>query len=368
MVMNSKVRTREIRDSDINELVSFHNAHYVDNRTAEQWICEYKSNYPDLFVFAVIEDNGAIIGTQGMIPIYINIKGRGYLSGKRESGLLHAKYRGGTFYQELLEFAHSLCRAKNMRFTWGFSPATKVRRPGTAVYENCMYESILILNLQNTLSQIVKSKRTMLKNIVMSLLATFCYSYSLIVSLIVRFRFGFLRNPLGTKYSIEHRLRSMDDLNKLYGRLREVYPGLIHIDQDEKYIMWRIYNNPNIQYETYFIYEDTLLRGYCYVGTKDSKGASLTDFTFESTEAGAFLLRSLLEKWRNEKIGYVYFLGNAKNPLVTTIFNLLKRFGLLRRRSSDAFVLKNMSYDDEDYLYDIKNWYLDGLWTEGYTL
>jgi hypothetical protein len=368
MIMNSKLKMREVTDSDINELISLHNAHYLDNRTTEQWTWEYKGNYPDFFVFTVIEDNGEIVGTQGMIPIYINIKGRRYLSGKRENGLLLDKYRGGALYQDLLEFAHSLCREKNMFVTWGFSDAVRVRRPGTAIYANCMDESILVLNLRNALNQIVRPERTTGKNILMSIFAIFCYSYSLIVSSLVRFRYSFWRNSTGTKYSIEHRLRSIDDLNKLYERLREIYPDLIYIDQDDKYITWRIYSNPNIRYETYFIYEDNLLRGNCYVGEKDNRVASIADFTFESTEAAAFLLRSLISKWRKERIGYVYFFGNAKNPLAVTVFNLLKRFGSLRRRNEDAFVLKNMSYNDEGHLHDIKNWYLGGLWREGYTI
>ena len=368
--MNSKLQMREIRSSDIsdiNEVVSFHNAAHGDSRIAAQWTWEYLGNYPDLSVFAVIEDDGVIVGTNGRIPIYLNIKGKRYLSGKSENSLLHPKYRGGTLFQDLYEFATSLSKAKKMHCIWGYTGAVTVWRNklGLSVYDNCMYESILILNVQNALSEVVKpGDWAMVRKISLSLLATFCYSYSLAV----RFSFEFLRKSLRTKYSIEHCLRSIDDLNALYERLRGEYPGLIHIDQDEQYIRWRIFNNPNIKYETYFLYEDSLLRGYCYVGANDNTTASLTDFTFESAEVGAFLLRILLDKWRHEKIGYVYFLGNAKNPLITTIFNLLKGFGFLRRRSSDSFVLKNISYKDEDHLYDIKNWYAGGLWTEGYTL
>ena len=105
--MSSKIKIREIRSSDIsdiNEAISIHNVAYGDKRTPEQWIWEYKSNYPDLFVFTVIEDDGRIVGTQGMIPIYINIKGKRYLSGKSENSLLNPEYRGGTLFQELYEF------------------------------------------------------------------------------------------------------------------------------------------------------------------------------------------------------------------------------------------------------------------------
>ena len=363
--MSSKTKIREIRTADINEVISFHNDSTGDKRTPEHWIWEYKSNYPDLSVFTVVEDEGCIGGTQGMIPIYINVKGKRYLSGKSENSLLNPKYRGRTLFQELYEFAMSLSKAKNMHCVWGYTPAVKVWRNklGFSVYENVMYESILILNLRNALSAILKSRQTVARKIKLSLLTLFSYLYSLIF----RLSLGSQRQSSKMEFSIEPRLRRPDDLNRLYGRLREKYPDLIHIDQDEKYIMWRIYNNPNIKYKTYFIYEGNSLSGYCYVSTNDKKRAFLTDFTFESVTAGTFLLRVLLSKLRHEEISHLYFSGNVRNPLMVTTFDLLKRFGFLKRVIPTAFVLKNISYKDEDHLYDIKNWYAGGLCTEGYS-
>jgi len=367
MIVSTKIKIREMTNADINKVISFHNIAYGDGRTPEQWIWEYKSNYPDFFVFTVIEDDGRIVGTQGMIPIYINIKGKRYLSGKSENTLLDTKYRGKSFFQKLYEFAMSLCEQKNMSCIWGYTSVITAQKGlrnklGFSVYENVMYESILILNLKNALSVILKSKLAMVKKITISLLALFSYLYSLILRLFSKS----LKESPKIKFSIEHTLRSTNDLDMLYRRLREKYPDLIHIDQDKNYIMWRILNNPNIKYKTYFVYEDNLLRGYCYFSTDHKKRAFLTDFTFESAAAGVPLLRVLLNMLRNEKISYVYFSGNARNPLMMTIFNLLKRFGFVKRRSSWSFVLRNISYKDEDYLYDIKNWYAGGLWREGY--
>ncbi len=365
--MSYKLNIREMRSSniaEINEALSTYNTAYGDNRTPDQWIWEYQSNYPDLFVFTVIEDNGRIVGTQGMIPIYINIRGKRYLSSKMESSFLNPKYRGGTLFQELYEYAGSLCNAKNMCCIWGYTSVVKVWRTKLrfSVYENSMYNSILILNLRNALSEILKSKRKRAQKNAMLLLGTLCYLYSA-----CRIYFRFPKKIPEMKYLIEQRLRSINDLGMLYNRLREKYPNLIHIEQDEQYIMWRIYNNPNIKYKTYFVYEDVLLRGYCYVSRKEKKTASLTDFTFESPEVGAFLLQSLQGMWRKEKVGFVTFLGNAMNPLMITVFNLLKRHGFLKKRASMSFFLKNISYKDDGHLYDIRNWYAGGLWMEGYS-
>lgn len=357
-----------MKSSDIAKVVFFHNTIGGSNRTTEQWIWEYKSNYLDLFVFTVAEDDNRIVGTQGMIPIYLNIKGKRCLSGKSESSLLDPAYRGGTLFQELYDLAMSLCKARNMQCVWGYTSAVKVWRHKLrfSVYENSLYDSILIVNLQSALSKIFESQWPIARRITLSLLAMGCYLYSFVF----RFTLKFLKKPPKTNYSIEHQPRSMNDLGTFYGRLREKYPRLIHIDQDREYLTWRLFNNPSIKYQTYFVYEDGLLKGYCYVGTngKDRKVVSLADFTFESAKAGAFLLRNLLDKWQNDKIGFVYFLGNTKNSLMKTMFDLLARFGFLKRRRSMSFILKNISCQDEDDLYDIKNWYASALWTEGYEL
>jgi hypothetical protein len=365
--MNDKPTMREIRISDmsdINKALSLHNTHYGEKRTPAQWNWEYTSNYPELFVFVVLEDEDSIVGTVGIIPIYININGKRYLSGKRENSLLHSKYRGKTWYQQMLRFAYPVCKAKNMHCLWSYTPAFKASRAaGWCVNRNCIYESILILNLRSTLSNFFKSQQRIEKKIILSLLTLLGYSYSLMRGFFYR-----LANKYrDSNFSIERKLKSTNDLNVLYAQLRDKYPNLIHIDQDEKYLEWRIFNNPNIKYDTYFLYEDSLLRGYCYVSIRDNTVAALTDLTFETAAAGAFLLQNILNNLRRRKVGRVHFLGNVQNTLMIATFNLLRKSGFLKRRRYDyTFVLKNLSCDDENQLYDIKNWYIGGLWTEGY--
>jgi len=357
------IQIREIRDPDINKVVSLHNLNYRDKRIPKQWIWEYKGNYPDLFVFTIIDDNDGVVGTQGMIPIYLNIKGKTYLSGKSESSLLDPKYRGRNLFEELYDFAMSLCKAKKMCCVWGFTTATKVWRNKLRfyVYEDAMYTSILILDPRRFISsEILRSREGMMRKIAKFLLVMRLYLYSFAHV----FTYRYLKRTL-RKFSIEQKLRSASDLGKLYKRLRAKYADLIHIEQDEKYINWRIFNNPNIEYTTYFLYEDNLLRAYCYVNI-NKKNAYLTDLTFEDYEAGDFLLKTILNLLRKRKISTALFMGNIKNPLMTAIFNLLKKHGFAKRRGS-PFVLKNISYKHEKCLHNIKNWYLNGLWTEGYT-
>jgi len=118
---------------------------------------------------------------------------------------------------------------------------------------------------------------------------------------------------------------------------------------------------------THFLYENDLLQSYCYINTANQSTAYLTDFTFVDDDAGSYLLQEALEKLQNMNVVWVSFLGNAKNPLISTVFNLLKKFGFIKRRSPLAVVIKNINCEEEKTIYDVRNWYLNGLWTEGYT-
>jgi len=281
--VNNKLIMREISSSEIDEFVKIHNTQYGVNRTAEQWNWEYKGNYPDLSVFTVIEDNGSIVGTAAAIPIYINIGGERLLSGKTENLWLHpkyrAKYRGGNIATELKEFRTHLCKEKGVSCHWGIGSATKqAEKFADVVHEGVLYESTLILNLRSVFFSFFKSPRKLCRKILLSLVSLLVYCYSSIF----RCYFMHIKKYQDANFAIEHKLRSTNDLSILYARLRTEYPSLIHIDQDEKYLEWRIYNNPNIKYDTYFLYEEDLLRGYCYVGMRDSERATLTDLTFET--------------------------------------------------------------------------------------
>jgi|GEM_PF-1235639 len=364
------IQVKEVKNSEIDEVISFHNINYMHKRTPKQWIWEYKGNYPDYFVFKVIKDDNRVIGTQGMIPIYLNIKGETYLSGKSENSLLDSKYRGRGLFTELYDFALSSCKEKKMCCVWGFtSVASAIKvlsRLGFFIYENVMYGSILILNPHRLISsEILKSRQSMVRKIAKSFSGILLYLYSSTR----RFTYGHLKRTKRTsrEFLIEQKLRSVSDLGRLYKRLREKHADLIHIEQDEKYITWRIFNNPNLKYTTYFVYKDESLRAYCYVSIDNKKTAHLTDLTFEDYEAGDFLLKTILNNLsHNTNVTRAVFMGNIKNSIMASVFDLLKKYGFIKRRSSASFVLRNISYNCEKYLYNIKNWYTNGLWTEGY--
>ncbi len=356
---------REAEIRDIEGIVSFHNAIYGDRRTPEHWMWEYRGNYHDSSVFVLISDNDQIIATQGMIPINIFFREQRILSGKSESTLINPKYRGGTLFSDLYEFAVSRCKNRGMWCIWGYTRAIKAFERFQFRVFNIMYDSKLLLNLGAGLSKVWHSENSFVRKTRESILLALFWLRSNIVG----FSECFFRSS-EKRFRIKEKLQSHADLDELYRRLRTKYPDMIHIAQDVGYLRWRIFNHPFFKYQTFFVYEKDLLRAYAYVNSCNKSISYLTDFTFENVDAGRFLLRNVLSQLRNkEKPVYVGFFGNGENPLISNVFRLLKRFGFSRKKHSPmSFVLRNLSLigADEQCLYNVRNWYMCGLWTEGF--
>jgi len=77
-----------IRSEEILELVTFHNSFYRNHRKPEHWIWQYKTYQPDKVIFAVARDNGKLIATQAMMPVYMRVNDKPVLTGKSENTLL----------------------------------------------------------------------------------------------------------------------------------------------------------------------------------------------------------------------------------------------------------------------------------------
>lgn len=362
------MKRREAGVRDAEGIVSFHNTIYGDQRTPEQLAWEYRGSYPDSSVLVLIMDNDQVIATQGMIPIYIFVRGRKVLSGKSESTLLDPKYRGGDLFSDLYEFAVSRCKTRGILCIWGYTGAVKAFTKFQFRFFDIMYDSTLLLDFGAWLPKVWHSEATFVRKTLASTRLALFWLRSLIIGICE----GFC-GSVEKRFIIKEKLQSHADLDQLYERLRTKYPDLIHIAQDEVYFRWRILDHPFIKYRTFFAYEDDLLKAYAYVNTCDKNMAYITDFTFESVDAGRFLLRNVLrELRRKERPVHVRFFGNGENPLVLNVFDLLRRFGFSKMKKviSMSFVLRNLSLQgaSEQHLYNVRNWYMCGLWTEGFRM
>ncbi|MBN2239274.1 MAG: GNAT family N-acetyltransferase [Dehalococcoidales bacterium] len=362
----SSIEFRKLEEDEVEKAVSFYNRYDATGKTVEQWLWEYKGWYPDLYEYVLAEDNGTIVGVQGMIPINLTVAGECRITAKSEDSLVDPGYRGKSVFSDLYSYALEQLRKKGITYVWGFTPAAATWRDtlGFKVDQDCLVYSVRVVNIPGAFREFHGLSWSTKKRLLMYAMALGSYFYSAFADMYRSFRYTVSKN-----YSITGELKNTDDLEQLYNRIRERYPHIIHVHHDEKYLDWRINRNPSVEYTRTYVYEGDVLRAYCYTGRnrKDPDMLILADMVAENDESGYFLFHHLVRMCRLEKIGILYAFGNYKNPLLKSLFDQLGIFGFVTRKHPIAFVMKNLDADStiDDAL---ENWYATALWTEGLSI
>lgn len=362
--MTNNIEIREIGDSEIPSAFHLHNNYTGENRTSEKWLWEYRSISPEKSVFVVAKDGDKIIGTQGMLPIYLDIGGEKVLTGKSENTLLDKAYRGRGLLEKMYATAMKDCEKNGMACIWGYTTATKIWREKLIfhVYDGAMKWAILPLDF----GTLKKEKSRLLKthSKIKSVIVDVAVKSVIIYSRMRRYLSMFSQPKKNLGYELMDKPKSWTDVISFYDTLRKEYPNLICIHQDNEYLNWRLYENPYNKPITFFAYAGDCLEGYLYLTVRE-KILEITDFMFRNTKAGMCLMNIILNKINEQKIAAVMYSGNIYNPLNKKNFSLLKRFGFIIIKRPSAFVLKNIDRSNDELIYDIRNWCLTDLWSEG---
>ena len=110
----------------------FHNRVYGKRRPLDGWVWEFCKDHDAAgdapLPFVLIEQEGAVLGTQAYIPIaFIDAQGI-YATGKSEETLVDTSLRGQGMFPKLYEHLFAECEARKIHGLWGFTPAGKAFR------------------------------------------------------------------------------------------------------------------------------------------------------------------------------------------------------------------------------------------------
>jgi len=340
------------------EMVEFHNKYYEAMRSSDDWLWEYKTYNPERAVTSFAKDGEKIIATQGMIPIYMRIGTETILTGKSESTLLLPEYRGTSIMQELYEYAVDHCINNGMQFIWGLTPAVKA-------FEKFGFKSYPDIQCMIRPGNISDAIRLRLEQRSPS-----WHRIGSIMKLILKHLLLYKRTPTNHYHEeSNHKLRrgitERGCLKLLFDRLALRHKNEIFLNFDQEYLKWRVREHPFISYDEYQVYNQGDLKAFAIV-TLNKRVLSISNLTSEDEKATTFLLYRIYEDYYKYSAEF-RFLVNAKDILSIHILNQLNNFGFSARGKTNLIV-RDLSKNNNEEIYHISNWHINGLWTEGYSM
>ncbi len=342
---------------DALEMVDFHNGYYRTKRKPEHWLWEYYGHLPHKSVAVFAKDGDRLIATQGMIPTYMEVGSGRFLTGKSESTLLLPSYRGSDIMPNLYEYAVENSVGRGTLKIWGFTDATKAFEK----FRFTWYPDILMMVRPGNLSAGIVSRLTAKAPIWRKAGSTGMF---LVFTLLKgRRRISPIQELAG--YELKKGRISQEHLHSFYERLKKKYKDIICISYSEEYLDWRIRQHPFIEYSEYGVYQGDELRAYAFVAWFE-RVASISDLTSEESGATSMLLRAILRDY-GKQAGLFRFIGNPKAPLSQDLFNQLSQLGF-STAGNWILVLRDLTGGKIKQIFDIRNWHINGLWTEGYSM
>lgn len=345
--------------TDAQQLIDFLKAN-VNTRmspAAFQW--QYV-NAPGPVIFNIAKDGAAVVCSQSFLPFPMRANGSPMLTAKSENSFLAKEHRGTPLFQDIYAKGVSDCFAANMPVVWGYTPAVKVWRDrlGFRVEEERMWHSIVPIGVPPR-PGFKAGPRAWAGRALTAARAA-----------IVRSRTAKLGKAFARADDHEWRDRPLaaNDINALVEKLGGA--STFHLDMSDRFMAWRVWENPNLDYTGHFLYRGGALAGYALVAVKrgaKSPTAQLSDMAFTSEADGWLLLDRVVRAGTHAGCTWLRFFGNRANAVVRPVFDLLQKLPGARAMPDRgmAFVVK----PDEGFTpteYD--TWCMNGLWTEGYSM
>jgi hypothetical protein len=354
------VRFRLATPEDVRALVRFHNSYYKTSKKPEHWVWEYHTYAPDKSHFIIAEKDGQILATEGFIPIYMDVGGKTVLGAKGESWLCLKQYRGTGLQQALRDYEREQGLLSIVPISWSFTLIDKLHgRDNFATVYRGIQVWTRVGNVRLLILTKLRDNAPLWRRIgsVAKLTAKV---------LSERGRRAIPQVSIRPGYEIKKEQIPDEALIGLCERLREKKnKNVICIHYDSKYLSWRIREHPFLKYDEYQVQQDSKLRAYAFVTMHDNE-AFISDLLSEDSYATSILLSTIVKDYGN-KTGRLRFLGNPQDILSLDIFEQLPKFGFSLNMKWLISITDRVGDMNREF-YEISNWNVNGLWTEGFQM
>jgi hypothetical protein len=308
------------------------------------------------------QNNDRYIASQGMIPIYLSIKGKKTLTAKSESSFLLPEFRGKGIFEDLYFHTIETSKKDGIKLIWGFTALSNVWRNKLKfdVDDGIIHESELQIRFLKSISSTWRSNQSYITKAKLSLKA--------ILALTKGRRIPKATNEYTAELLDIKNGSHLEAILELYKKWEINYPTFISIHLNHEYLTWRISNNPMINYKIIGIHKNQQLVGLGIVNDTSNK-AYLVDFIVPKKEYLPHCFNELLRfSKRFHSISHLIYWASYKNEYTHQIHALCESFGAFRYvNNSMNFVIKNTEETATNTI-DFAEFCINGLWTEGFRI
>lgn len=379
VIMKENYTLKEIEEGEIKDVIKFHNKYFMDNRSTAIWKHEYQSYMPEKYVFCIAKKDNEIIGTNGMLPIQLKIQKKSVLTSKGESSLIALNYRGSPIFRNLYQFVIDKLEKRDVKIIWGITNFGLVwkRILHFNVFDKIFKNSIIFINFKNSFifikNRLINENQKKGLKYPIIIFVTLCLLFYKLYFFFFAIKRFFLRLISQNEYFSVEKVNNTSDIENLLESVNNEF-NLIQIEQQKEYLNWRIYDNPILDYKTIYIYKKgnkKRLLGYAYFSINKSKNTGgITEFVSINKSVSEILINRGFSFFKENKVGFCRYFGNSKNTIVNHTLKYLRKNGFLNIKENSSFIFKSLTkYEiDEKYENNPKNWYITGLWTEGFRI
>jgi len=294
------------------------------------------------------------------LPIQLVVNNKFVNTVKSETSFLNKKYRGNNHFENLYFATIKESQKNGFQIIWGFTPAVKVWKSklNFDTVKSNISEATLIFSKypsNNFLKKYITKKSIKIAKIVL---------FSILRKLESRNKIHLTKPEL----IVNSEFPQIITLQEFQEKLSKKFDIKVHLNMNEVYVQWRIKGSPLLKYQYYFFYDKSILVGYIIFSIKDDR-LSIADFSFLESETGFHMLAYVVNK-HSENITSVFYFGNDDSVYNQNVFEVLKKYNAIVKKSEWAnTVIKDISINKE-YLnhLDPSGWFINGLWTEGYSI
>jgi hypothetical protein len=309
-----------------------------------------------------VQDGNRYIASQGMIPIHLSSGKHLGFTVKSESSFLLPEFRGSSTFVDLYNYTIRQATLDGAQLVWGFTALSKVWRKklGFYVYDDIITESELQLSVRKSIQQAIINHRKFSERL-----------KRITKELIVSIKTRRISRSLNSRNVRELDLEDEQDyreMSMLFKDWKKTNNNFICIELSKEYLTWRISNNPKLQYKLYGLFRGGQMYGFAIINTTSSYAYLMELIVQSGTQIAEALDDIIVYLKQTGEYCHLTYWASRKNPYCRQVHAALQANGARETvNSSMNFVLKATEHNRFDTS-SIDNYYINGLWTEGFSI